>query len=83
MISLTYIKFRKILRLDYPKFPVHLLPQVKEPGFVLAEQCRFLGDSRLIDAKIMTPLGDLQCSVYPCFENDTDCGKHSFINQSY
>ena len=45
---------------------------------MLAEQFRFLGDSRLINAKIMTPLGDLQCSVYPCFENDTDCGKHSF-----
>lgn len=61
--------------MEYPNFPTKLLPQVKKPGYEIAARCRLPGSSTVLDVcKIFTPLGDLQCSVYPCFEKDTDCG---------
>ncbi len=59
------------------------MPDVKKPGQIL--ECKedtvnlsIKSDSnsqnRIINAKVHVALGDLQCAIYSCLENEFDCG---------
>ena len=66
-------------------FPFDLLPPVVamagkqlkadylEIGSSIKRICE--SESLRLNSKIHVALGDLQCSMYSCLENETDCGK--------
>ncbi|CAF1043118.1 unnamed protein product [Brachionus calyciflorus] len=55
------------------KFPSNLLPKVDFPGHKMSHQVLLLDNFIKLDSIIYNALGDLQCSVMSCLENETDC----------
>jgi len=58
---------------DKAKFPYNLLPEVKESSYLLSKSVNLLNWIQT-DASIYNALGDLQCSVYCCLQEQSDCG---------
>jgi hypothetical protein len=68
--------FLLIFSLNCENFPSNLLSEVKEPGFRISNSVKLIGQTKELNCSIYVPLGDLQCSVRSCLENDNDCSKN-------
>ena len=55
------------------QFPCNLLPDVKESSYLMSKSVNVF-DLIQTDAFIYNALGDLQCSVYSCLQDQSDCG---------
>lgn len=53
-------------------FPFELLPKVSQAGTFISDSVTILNKT-LFNTFIYCSLGDLQCSVYSCLENENDC----------
>ena len=74
----------KLIRYDQSsRFPANLLPVVKKPGELL--DCKenrvnlsirdnLNNQYSVNNANVHVALGDLQCAIYSCLENEYDCG---------
>jgi hypothetical protein len=64
------------------EFPHNLLPEVKEPSYLLSKSVNVFNWIRT-DASIYNALGDLQCSVYSCLQEQSDCGIKFLNNKTF
>jgi hypothetical protein len=75
-------KYRCLLlfcRLKVSGFPVHLLPDIAEPGSVAGITSHGWFEIPK-GAQVGVAMGDLQASVYSCMGQKTDAGKFSFCS---
>ena len=68
MISLLFV-----YRLESAKFPVHLLPEVCDPGVVVG-QLAFSWYGIPKGTPVGAALGDLQCSILPRLKHPHNAG---------
>lgn len=66
-------------RLEAEGFPVHLLPDIAEPGS-MAGRTSHTWFEILKGTQVGVALGDLQASVYSCMGQRTDAGKFAFCS---